>query len=135
MGIVAGTLAYIFAPQLLSIYITDSPEAIACGVERMVFLCLPYFVLGMVNVIAGVIRGLGSSLVPMLISVFGICILRIVWITTVFQIPQFHTPDWLFATYPISWVVTLVMQFVAFSVDYKKWVKRQERSPQQKAEV
>ena len=134
-GIIAGALAYAFAPQLLSIYITDSPDAIACGVKMMAFLCLPYFVLGMVNVIAGVIRGLGSSLVPMLISVFGICILRIVWITTVFQIPQFHTPDWLFATYPISWVVTLVMQFVAFAVVYKKWVKRQERSPQQKAEV
>ncbi len=135
MGIVAGALEYAFAPQLLSIYITDSPDAIAWGVKGMAFLCLPYFLLGMVNVIPGVIRGLGSSLVPMLISVFGICILRIVWVLTIFQIPKFHTLEWLYASYPISWAVTLVMQFVAFTVVYKKWVKRQKQSPQQKAEV
>jgi hypothetical protein len=56
----------------------------------------------------------------MLISVAGICGLRILWISTIFQVPRFHTPDWLFVSYPISWLVTFVAQFVLFVVLYRK---------------
>lgn len=120
VGIVVGGAIYLFAPQLLSIYITDSPEAIGYGVQRMAYVVIPYFLLGLQDVTTGLLRGMGSSLAPMLISVLGVCGLRICWIYTIFQIPQFHTPDWLFVSYPISWIVTFFAQFALYIIVYRK---------------
>ena len=118
---------YLAAPQLLSIYITDSPEAIVVGVRRMAFVTLPYFLLGVQDVMTGLLRGLGASLTPMLISVAGICGVRIIWIYTIFQVPSFHTPDWLFVSYPISWVTALIPQFILFAMLYKKQAAAHKR--------
>lgn len=120
VGIVIGGAIYLFAPQLLSIYITDSAESIGYGVQRMAYVVIPYFLLGLQDVTTGLLRGMGSSLAPMLISVLGVCGLRICWIYTIFQMPQFHTPDWLFVSYPISWVVTFFAQFALYIIVYRK---------------
>ena len=124
VGLVIGGAMYLFAPQLLSIYITDSREAIAHGVHRMAYLVIPYFLLGLQDVTTGMLRGLGASLAPMLVSVLGVCGLRIVWVSTVFQMPQFHTPDWLFVSYPISWAVTFVAQLVLYTLVYRRYMTR-----------
>ena len=87
VGLALGALAYGFGPRLLSIYITDSPEAIEYGMLRMAYMCLPYFLCGLMDVSSGSLRGLGSSFVPMVISVLGICGIRIAWIYTIFQSP------------------------------------------------
>ena len=120
-GIVVGGAAYLFAPWLLRIYIVDSQQAIADGVLRMAFVCLPYFLWGMQDVTTGVLRGLGASLISMLISVAGICVMRVVWIYTVFQIPKYHTTQGLFISYPISWVLTFVLQMLALVYVYRKF--------------
>lgn len=114
VGLCLGTAAYAFSPWLLRIYITDSPQAISYAIVRMAYLCLPYFILGMMDVTTGVLRGLGSALVPTLIYVLGICGVRILWIYTVFQIPQYHTPECLYLSYGISWLVTLLGQYAAY---------------------
>ncbi len=119
-GLIMGGLFYIFGRQLLSIYITDSQQAIEYGLLRMTFICLPYFLCGLVEVTTGALRGLGSSLAPMVISILGICGMRLVWIYTVFQIEKFHTPQCLFFSYTISWIITFCMQLVAFLVLYKR---------------
>ena len=119
-GLVASILMYSFAPQLLSIYITDSADAIASGVTRMSVVCLTYFLCGLMDTSTGALRGMGASLTPMIISVLGVCGIRLGWIFTIFQIPQFHTPWWLYFSYPISWIATFVAQFVAFKKLYKK---------------
>ena len=77
-------------------------------------MVLPYFVLGLLDVSTGALRGYGQSLAPMIIAVLGICGLRLLWIFTVFQIPEFHSPKWLFMSYPISWLVTLMVQTAFF---------------------
>lgn len=115
-GLFLGTLWYLFARPLLSIYITDSPEAIEYGVVRMTFVCLPFFLNGLHDVMTGIIRGMGSSTTPMLISVFGICVSRIVWIKTVFFIPEYHTIECLFMSYPLSWLLTFIMQSICFTI-------------------
>lgn len=120
-GLTAGLLAWGFGPQLLSIYITDSQEAIAYGMTRLTFLCLPYFVCGLMDVTTGALRGMGASAVPMIISVLGVCGLRILWVNTVFRV--FHTPECLFVSYLISWTVTFAVQFIAFWVVYRKLTK------------
>lgn len=121
VGIVVCIAVYMAAPQLLKIYITDSPQAIADGLLKMQFICLPYFLCGLMEVTTGAIRGMGSSFVTMVISVLGVVGLRIGWIYTVFA--AHHTPETLFISYPISWIGTFLCQLVAFLIVYKKKTK------------
>ena len=58
----------------------------------------------------------------MIISVVGICGSRLLWIFTVFQIPELHTPECLYSSYPISWVLTLIAEMIAFPIVHKKMV-------------
>ncbi len=123
VGIGLGVLVYMFGPSLLSIYITDSPEAISYGMIRFTFIALPYFLCGLMDVTMGSLRGMGESMMPMLISVLGVCGFRIAWIYTIFQIEQFHTPQCLFASYAISWIITFVCQLMVFVSAYKRRVR------------
>ena len=76
-------------PWALQVYSSD-PEVIAYGLERMLLVCTPYALCGVMNVLVGAMRGLGSSLTPMVVSIFGVCVLRVVWIYTVFPLdPSF----------------------------------------------
>ncbi|MBR4109949.1 MAG: MATE family efflux transporter [Oscillospiraceae bacterium] len=120
IGLALSTLTFTFGRQLLGIYIVDSQEAIEYGLVRFSFICLPYFLCGIMDVFTGALRGLGASLTPMLISVLGVCGIRLGWIFTIFQIPQYHTPKCLYLSYPISWTITLLAQGIAFSVIYRK---------------
>ncbi len=120
VGLGLGGLMYTFGEQLLSIYITDSAEAISYGMLRLSLICLPYFICGLMDVSTGALRGMGASFAPMLISVLGVCGIRIGWVYTIFQIPQFHTPQCLYISYPISWGVTFLCQMAAFLYLFRK---------------
>lgn len=120
VGIVTGSLVYVMGPKLLSIYITDSPEAIAYGLTRMAFICLPYFLCGLMDVSTGALRGMGASLTPMLISVLGVCGFRVLWIYTIFQMPAYHTPQCLYISYAVSWILTFLCQMAAFIVFFRR---------------
>lgn len=120
VGIVTGSLAYVLGPKLLAIYITDSPEAIAYGLTRMAFICLPYFLCGLMDVSTGALRGIGASLTPMLISVLGVCGFRVLWIYTIFQMPAYHTPQCLYISYAVSWILTFLCQMAAFIVFFRR---------------
>ena len=119
-GMIVGGLAYGFGSSLLSIYITDSPEAIAYGVRRMLYVCVPYFLCGLMEVTTGALRGMGASLSTMVLSIVGVCGFRIGWIMTVFQIPEYHTLESLFFSYPLSWTITFLVQLVAFILVFRK---------------
>lgn len=123
-GVLFGTTAYLLSHQLLSIYITDSAEAIGYGVTRIAFICLPYFICGLMDTTTGAIRGLGSSMAPMIITIAGVCGLRILWIYTIFQIPQYHTLESLFISYAISWSITFIVQLITFFILYSRQKKR-----------
>ena len=123
-GLMLGGLAYGFGEPLLSLYITDSAEAIGFGMMRLGIVATTYLVCGLMDVTTGSLRGLGESFVPMLISVLGVCGIRIGWIYTVFQIPAFHTPQSLYISYPFSWAVTFVFQLIAFLKLYKKHTRQ-----------
>ena len=114
VGIAMGTLLYTFGQPLLKIYISDSQEAIQYGMIRFAWVSLPYFLLGLLDVSTGALRGYGQSFLPMMVSVLGICGIRLLWIFTVFQMPSFHTLQWLYLSYPISWIITLTVQTILF---------------------
>jgi len=118
-----------FAPQLLGIYITDSQEAISYGLTRLIYVCSVYFLCGLMDVSTGTLRGMGASVVPMIISILGICGIRIGWIYTIFQIPQFHTPQMLYVSYAVSWLVTFLFQLLAFFIVMKRQTRQYAPEP------
>lgn len=113
-GLVIGSLLNVFGETLLGFYISDSAEAIACGLTRFRYVAIPYFIFGLLEVSTGALRGYGRSLGPMLVSVLGICGIRLLWVFAVFPIPAFHSPKWLYLSYPISWIITLTVQMILF---------------------
>ena len=119
-GLTLGLLAHSADRQLLSIYITDDAEAIRYGMIRVAYICIPYFLCGLMDVSTGLIRGLGSSLLPMLITVVGVCGIRIAWIYTVFRIPKYHTLQNLYFSYTISWALTFLTELIVFLIILKK---------------
>ncbi len=123
-GLTAGCLAYAFGRPLLSIYVTDSPEAIDYGMIRMAYICIPYFLCGLMDVATGLIRGLGYSVAPMIITVIGVCGMRIGWIYTVFRSEKYHTLQSLYLSYAISWSLTFLTELILFCVLYHKIVTR-----------
>lgn len=124
LGILLGGIAILLSRSLLSIYITDSPEAIAYGMERMLIMCSTYFLCGLLDVTNGAIRGTGVSVPPMVVSIVGIIALRIGWVLTVFQIPAYHTLPILYAAVPVSWLGTFALQCIVFA-----WVCRNKLQP------
>ena len=129
VGIVTGSCLYLGRNVLLRIYITDSPEAMYYGVLRLTYMHVPIFLGGLMNVATGSLRGLGSSLAPMLMSVLGVCGFRLVWIYTIFQDPRFHSMESLLISYPISWTLTFLVETVAFVILYRRWVRNLQAAP------
>jgi len=120
LGICLGSLICVFGEQLLSIYITDSAEAIAWGMVRLNIICSTYFLCGLMDVSTGALRGMGASISPMIISVLGVCGIRIGWVMTIFEIDRYHTPQSLYYSYIVSWGITFLIQIFAFMKIYRK---------------
>ena len=123
VGVALSLAAYSFGETLLGIYITDSAEAIQYGMLRMFYVSLPYFLCGIMETATGALRGMGASTTPMLVSILGVCGFRLGWLFTVFQIPEYHTLDSLYLSYPISWIATSVAQLIAFVIVYRRRVR------------
>lgn len=121
VGLLLGTLGRVFAPQLLSLYLKDSSEAISYGVTRMNYVCVLYFLCGIMDVLSGSLRGMGASTVPMIVTILGACGLRIVWVATVFA--RWRNIGTLFLVFPVSWIVTIAVLVVCFLVIWKKRLK------------
>lgn len=126
--IVVGVVMTLCSRPLLGIYISDSPEAVKWGIIRMYCMCLPYFAGGIMDVSTGILRGLGQSIFPMLASVFGVCVFRVIWIFTVFQSKAFHTPESLWISYIISWLLTFAIQYIVLRIVLAKKIKLQDLS-------
>lgn len=118
-GVVLGWLIYGFGRPLLHIY-SNSNEVIEAGMVRMAIILLPYALCGMMDVVVGVLRGIGYSVGPMIISLLGACGLRLVWIATIFQIPRFHNISTVYLSYPITWTITLLAQLLLYAHAQKK---------------
>ncbi|MBQ4528043.1 MAG: MATE family efflux transporter [Clostridia bacterium] len=118
VGFILGLLTVIFDEQLLGIYISDSPKAIEFGVIRILYTGLPYFLCGIMDVMAGTLRGLGYSTLSAVNSLVGACGLRILWVS--FVVPNYHSTQMLFLCWPISWCVVIFMHLVCYFIIRKK---------------
>ncbi len=120
-GLTLGALCILFAEPLLSIYITDSPEAMAFGYSRLTVIGLTYFMCGIMETLTGALRGLGSSLVSMVNSLIGACGFRMFWVFAV--LPMFRSPECLFLCFPFSWLTVILMHSICLIFVKRKAMK------------
>ncbi len=117
IGLTMGLLIRLFGPTLMGLYNSD-PAVIAAGLVRMDIILPTYFLCGLMDVMVGQLRGIGYSVMPMIVSLTGACLLRIVWILTLFAAQPTQTV--LYLSYPVSWFVTFATHFVCYMVVWKK---------------
>ncbi len=121
IGIVLSGLLLLFAHPLLSLYVPGDEEVIALGALRMKYILSTYFICGIMDTLVGALRGMGTSFLPMLASVFGVCVLRVVWIFTVFE--KYQTLHSIYISYPISWLITTLIQAVLTAIVVRSLAK------------
>ncbi len=121
VGLIMGNGAYLLAGTLLKLYSPD-PKVISYGILRMSYICVPYCFCGMMDVMVGGLRGMGYSIMPMIVSLTGACLFRVVWIYTVFQ--RYRTLECLYISYPISWALTFLVHLVCFWIVYRRLLRR-----------
>lgn len=128
-GIVLAGFIVGFGETFLGFY-TETPEAIKYGMIHLAVMGIPYFVCGIMDVIVGCIRGMGTSVAPMLVSIFGVCGIRLAWIWGIFPFIRSVVADpytqyvFLFLSYVISWTITFLCQVLIWNRSYKKLVKK-----------
>lgn len=113
VGLLMGVGVWFFGSELLRIY-TTSQEVVNAGLVRLSYVCLPYALCGMMDVMTGSLRGIGYSVTPMLVSILGICVFRVAWIATVCKLPACSDIDFVYLSYPISWIITLIAHTICF---------------------
>lgn len=124
--LILGTLAYVFGSQISSIY-TDNSDVIKCSVEILALTTIPYFLCGIMDAWPGIIRGMGRSTVPMILCIIGTVGVRILWIF--FFFPHHRTLRYLFISYPVSWIATIIMQLAYFFI-IRKEIHRELNAPE-----
>ncbi len=112
-----GIITFCFAVPLLSIYTSDA-AVVKEGITVMKYNCLLIVLCGLMETIVGGIRGMGYAIMTMVVSIIGSCVVRIIWVTTVFN--MFPTPDVLFSIYPISWILTSATHLVCYLIVFSK---------------
>lgn len=119
VGMVMGFGAVLFGNSLLGLY-TASPAVIKAGMLRLKIVGTAYVLCSIMDTIVGTLRGLGYSIMPMIVSLLGACAFRIVWIMTVFQIDAFHKIETVYWVYPISWALTSMAHIICYMIVYRK---------------
>ena len=118
-GIITGYSLFISGRCILGLF-TENPNVIEAGMDRLKVILTSYCLCGIMDVLVGALRGIGYSVLPMIVSLLGSCILRIAWLATVFQIPRFHATETIYMSYPISWIITLTVHAICFAILRKR---------------
>ena len=124
VALVGGMAGWIFGPQLLHIY-SNSDAVVAAGMVRIAIMFPLYFLSGAMDVIVGSIRCIGYSVTPRVVTLLGACAFRVVWIATIFRLPQFHTPEVIYWSYPISWALTFLTHLICYLLMLRKLYRRE----------
>lgn len=116
-----GAVLLIFSHQVLGLF-THSAQVIMYGQLAMKYFCPYYFLLGILNVFAGTVRGAGKGIPPMIILLFSMCIFRILWIKI--ALPFYSSIDGVFILYPISWLVGAILMILY--TKFGKWLPHKQ---------
>lgn len=128
-GGILSVLCIIFARELLGIF-SSSEEVVKAGMPLIIILCGTYPLCGVMEGIAGVVRGLSFSVLPTVITLFGSCVLRIAWIEAVFRVEALRTASGVYISYPVSWIITSAVHYLCY-----KWIMKNKVLPEARAAV
>lgn len=117
IGVVMGNGVFLLGEEILGIYSSDT-EVIHYGILRLSVICTTYFLCGAMDTLVGVIRGLGYSVMPMIVSLIGACGLRVLWVMTIFQWQR--SLFTLYISYPISWGITCMAHVICYLIVSKR---------------
>lgn len=120
-AVITGVVLLYFSKTFMEIF-TEDKEVIAYGVEIMKYFCPYYFLLSFMQILAGVIRGTGKTLPPMIILLVALCIFRIAWLY--FVLPAYFSIESIYILYPISWFIGTVLMLIYFFKG--KWLERKK---------
>lgn len=134
IGIVLGNGIFLFGRQALQLYTAASStastvsnaEILEYGIRRMKIVITTYFLCGVMDVFTGALRGMGQSMMPMIVSIAGVCGVRMLWIFTVFKNLS-HTYETVFLSYPISWAITGAFHFCCLLILRKRLTRENKR--------
>ena len=118
-GLICGHGLLFSGYRILGIFSSNS-QVIVAGMNRLSVILSTYFLCGIMDVLVGALRGIGYSVLPMVVSLVGSCLLRLLWLATVFQMERVHTTTTVYLSYPISWAITLSVHAVCFAVLRRK---------------
>lgn len=119
VGIVLGGSVYLFGKQLLGVYAPGNAAVIAAGLKKLSITGLLHVLCGLMEVGCGIMRGLGKSILPMMVTLLGSCALRVLWVYTVF--PLWRTPECLYLSFPVTWIITASAHYIiCFFLLHKK---------------
>ena len=118
MWLIQAVVTYLWGNMLVALYAPGQPEVIEMGIRKLSVLGYSYIVLGIMNIMSGVLRGMGASFMNMVTSIIGVCGIRIVWLFTVFK--AFATFEVLFLCFPVSWFGTSILHTLMFIYVFKK---------------
>lgn len=104
-----GSLVLAFSDPIMRLFSHDA-SVIAYGSLAMHYFCPFYFLLGILQGLAGTVRGTGKSIPPMVVLLISLCLFRITWLQ--FILPLFHSIDGLYALYPVSWALGMLMMIL-----------------------
>ena len=130
IGTVMSGLILVFQKPLLSLYIATasvettvpSAEIFNFGMRRIAIISMTYFLCGVMDTVVGGLRGLGTSLVPMTVSIIGVCGIRLVWIFTLFAaVGTFECLMW---SYPVSWLITAILHYICYNIKLSSVLKK-----------
>ncbi len=117
VGLVFGNALYLAGNVLLKLYAKEA-VVIEYGMRRLLYICCPYFLCGVMDTLVGCLRGMGRAIMPMFVSLAGACLFRVVWIYTIFE--QNRSLETLYISYPISWIITSLVHLTCFLIIYRK---------------
>lgn len=120
VGFVLGIGAFAIGTELLGIYSSD-PQVIHYGMLRLSIICTTYFICGWMDTMVGSMRGMGYSVLPMIVSLTGACGLRVIWVFTIFA--HYHSLTSLYISYPVSWLLTAAAHMFFYRRIYKRLPK------------
>ena len=112
---------YGFRKFFLGIFTTDS-AVIKMGTIRLGIMAATYWLNSLMDVTTGQLRGIGKSVSPMIMTLAGVCVFRIIWIFTIFR--SYHTMQMLFYSYPVSWAITEAALIITYFVERNKLLKK-----------
>ena len=130
IGLLIGASLALFGDKLLLIYASGENRdlIVQAGMDRLEVIAATYFLCGLMEVGCGVLRGMGKAIQPMIVSLLGSCVFRIVWVLTV--CPLFPGEIMaLYISYPISWLVTGGVHYVFCIYFYRRLMKRAKSNP------